>query len=142
MVRRTPRSTLIPYTTIFRYRFSELVAANKYSLKDGNGDAPDWIELRNTGNAPMNLAGWGPSDDPARPMQWTFPDTPLAPHDTLIVFASGRGEALRRFLVEDGAGTDARFWKLAQCLSALYPKSTDEKRWVDGVLARKKGLGL
>ncbi|MCH8150361.1 MAG: hypothetical protein IH987_20685 [Planctomycetes bacterium] len=63
-------------------------------------------------------------------------------HQCMILFASGRGEALRRFLVEDGAGTDARFWKLAQCLSALYPKSTDEKRWVDGVLARKKGLGL
>jgi hypothetical protein len=45
-------------------------------------------------------------------------------------------------LFEDGAGADARFWKLAQSLSALYPRGTDEKRWVDGVLARKKGLGL
>lgn len=63
-------------------------------------------------------------------------------HQAMILFAGGRGEALRRFLVEDGAGTDARFWKLAQSLSALYPAGTDEKRWVDGVLARKKGLGL
>jgi len=63
-------------------------------------------------------------------------------HQAMILFAGGRGEALRRFLVDDGAGTDARFWKLAQSLSALYPKETDEKRWVDGVLARKKGLGL
>ncbi len=63
-------------------------------------------------------------------------------HQSMILFASGRGEALRRFLVEDGAGNDARFWKLAQSLSALYPTGTDEKRWVDGVLARKKGLGL
>ena len=63
-------------------------------------------------------------------------------HQSMILFAAGRGEALRRFLVEDGAGTDARFWKLAQSLSALYPRDTDEKRWVDGVLARKKGLGL
>lgn len=63
-------------------------------------------------------------------------------HQAMILFAGGRGEALRRFLVEDGAGTDARFWKLAQSLSALYAAGTDEKRWVDGVLARKKGLGL
>ncbi|MCH8840530.1 MAG: DUF1156 domain-containing protein, partial [Planctomycetes bacterium] len=63
-------------------------------------------------------------------------------HQSMILFAAGRGAALRRFLVDDGAGTDARFWKLAQSLSALYPKETDEKRWVDGVLARKKGLGL
>ncbi len=49
---------------------------------------------------------------------------------------------VKRFLVEDGAGTDARVWKLAQSLSALYPKESDEKRWVDGVLARKKGWGF
>lgn len=63
-------------------------------------------------------------------------------HQAMILFAAGRGEALRRFLVDDGAGSDARFWNLAQSLSALYPTGTDEKRWVDGLLARKKGLGL
>jgi hypothetical protein len=63
-------------------------------------------------------------------------------HQSMILFAAGRSEALRRFLVEEGAGSDQRFWRLAQALSALYPKSSDEKRWVDGVLARKKGLGF
>ncbi|HNK14220.1 MAG TPA: DUF1156 domain-containing protein [Nitrospira sp.] len=63
-------------------------------------------------------------------------------HQSMILFATGRGEALKRFLVDDGAGKDQRFWRLAQALSALYPASTNEKRWVDGVLARKKGLGL
>ncbi|MBE2180627.1 MAG: DUF1156 domain-containing protein [Chthoniobacterales bacterium] len=63
-------------------------------------------------------------------------------HQAMILFATGRGEALRRFLVDDGVGQEAGFWKLAQALSALYPTGTSEKRWVDGVLARKKGLGL
>jgi len=63
-------------------------------------------------------------------------------HQGMILFAAGRSEALKRFLVEEGAGNDQRFWRLAQALSALYPKSSDEKRWVDGVLARKKGLGF
>lgn len=63
-------------------------------------------------------------------------------HQSMILFAAGRGELLKRFLVEDGIGKDARFWKLAQSLSALYPKECEEKRWVDGVLARKKGMGL
>ena len=63
-------------------------------------------------------------------------------HQCMILFAAGRGEALKRFLVEDGVGRDPRFWALAQALSALYPAHTDEKRWVDGVLARKKGLGF
>jgi len=43
----------------------------------------------------------------------------------MILFAAGRSEALKRFR------------RLAQALSALYPKGTDEKRWVDGVLERK-----
>jgi hypothetical protein len=60
----------------------------------------------------------------------------------MIYFSDGRGEALKRFLVEEGIGKDARFWQLAQTFSALYPSGSDEKRWVDGVLARKKGLGL
>jgi len=63
-------------------------------------------------------------------------------HQAMILFAAGRGEALKRFLVKEGVGKDARFWKLAQSLSALYAPGIDEKRWGDGVLARKKGLGL
>jgi hypothetical protein len=63
-------------------------------------------------------------------------------HQSMILFGAGRGEALKRFLVEEGAGRDQRFWRLAQALSALYPAGTEEKRWVDGVLARKKGLGF
>lgn len=63
-------------------------------------------------------------------------------HQAMVLFGAGRGEALKRFLVEDGVGSATTFWKLAQSLSALYPSGTDEKRWVDGVLARKKGLGF
>jgi hypothetical protein len=63
-------------------------------------------------------------------------------HQAMLLFASGRGEALKRFLVEEGAGRQGQFWKLAQSFSALYPAGSDEKRWVDGVLARKKGLGF
>lgn len=63
-------------------------------------------------------------------------------HQAMILFAANRGELLKRFLVDDGVGKDARFWKLADNLNKLYPSGTDERRWVEGVLARKKGLGL
>jgi len=63
-------------------------------------------------------------------------------HQSMILFAASRSEALKRFLVDDGAGRDAKFWRLALALSALYPSKCDEKRWVEGVQARKKGLGL
>jgi putative DNA methylase len=63
-------------------------------------------------------------------------------HQGMILFAAGRGEALKRFIVDDGVGRDGKFWRLAQALSALYPSGSDEKRWVDGVLARKKQFGF
>ncbi|MGK5091109.1 hypothetical protein WDW89_03720 [Deltaproteobacteria bacterium TL4] len=63
-------------------------------------------------------------------------------HQSMLLFGTGRSEALRRFLVEEGIGQDQRFWQLVQSMSALYPPQTEEKRWVDGVLARKKGLGF
>jgi adenine-specific DNA methylase len=63
-------------------------------------------------------------------------------HQAMILFAAGRSDALKRFLVEDGIGKDERFWRLAQAFSALYPAGTDEKRWVEGLMAKKKGLGF
>jgi len=63
-------------------------------------------------------------------------------HQAMLLFSAGRGDALKRFLTEDGIGLDARFWRVAQSLSALYPSGTDEKRWVDGLLARRKSFNL
>jgi len=63
-------------------------------------------------------------------------------HKAMLLFAHGQTEALRRFLVDEGVGKDSRLWRLADALSRLYPMNSQEKRWVDGLLARKKGLGL
>ena len=63
-------------------------------------------------------------------------------HQAMLLFSTGRTEALKRFLVEDGAGKDDRFWKLAQSLTSLYPKETDERRWVEAVQTYKKRLGF
>jgi hypothetical protein len=63
-------------------------------------------------------------------------------HQAMILFGLGRSDALQRFLSENGIGNEQSFWQLAQALSALYPVGTTEKRWLDGVLARKKSLGF
>jgi ribA/ribD-fused uncharacterized protein len=63
-------------------------------------------------------------------------------HQAMLLFASARGEALKRFLVDEGIGRQAPFWKLSQALAALYPTGSQERRWVEGVLSRKKGLGF
>lgn len=63
-------------------------------------------------------------------------------HQAMLLFGAGRSAVLKRFLVDDGIGKAERFWRLAQALSALYPSNSEEKRWVDGVLAKKKGFGF
>jgi hypothetical protein len=88
-------------------------------------------------NEAAEAAGWG---EVGAPQAGTT--TLDRVHQAMLLFGAGRGEALKRFIVEEGVGKQPQFWKLAQSLSALYPNGTDEKRWVDGVLARKKGLGF
>ena len=63
-------------------------------------------------------------------------------HQAMLLFAAGRSEALRRFLVDDGIGRDHRFWLLAQALVALYPNDSVDRRWAEGLMAKKKGFGL
>lgn len=63
-------------------------------------------------------------------------------HQAMLLFGHGQTALLGHFLNETGMGKNPYFWRLAQALSALYPSASDEKRWVDGVLGRKKGLGF
>lgn len=63
-------------------------------------------------------------------------------HQAMLLFAAGRSEAMRVFVNSPSVGGNQQFWMLSQALSALYPTSSEEKRWVDGLLARKRGLGF
>jgi hypothetical protein len=71
-------------------RISEFVADNRLSLRDGRGDASDWIELYNPNNTPLDMGGYGLSDRADLPMKWVFPATNMPAHGRMIVFASGR----------------------------------------------------
>ncbi|ABG53272.1 protein of unknown function DUF1156 [Trichodesmium erythraeum IMS101] len=63
-------------------------------------------------------------------------------HQTMLLHKTGRSEAVKRLLVEEGVGKDPRFWNLADALLRVYPQNVEEKRWLEGILARKKGLGF
>lgn len=68
---------------------TEFQASNGNTLEDAAGDAPDWIELSNTGDALLRIKGWYLTDDPADLTKWRIPATALLPDTRLIVFASG-----------------------------------------------------
>src|SRR5437764_9023039 len=69
---------------------NEIVAANDSGLMDENGDFSDWFELYNTGDAAVNLEGWGLSDSGKRPFQWVLHGANLGPHAFMTIFASGK----------------------------------------------------
>jgi hypothetical protein len=64
------------------------LASNDSLLFDLNGEDEDWIELVNTTNAPIDLAGFYLSDDPLDLMAWAFPaGTTIPANGYLLVWA-------------------------------------------------------
>ncbi|RKX39778.1 MAG: hypothetical protein DRP64_13815, partial [Verrucomicrobia bacterium] len=74
--------------------FSELMADNDNTLLDEDGDSPDWIELYNPSDSPVDLDGWYLTDDAMDPTQWSFPATHIAAKGFLVVFASDKDRAV------------------------------------------------
>jgi putative DNA methylase len=60
----------------------------------------------------------------------------------MLLFGDGSGDALRRVLLEPGYVQDPRFRRLAQALSSLYPATSQEKRWLDGLLGVMRQVGV
>ena len=69
---------------------SEVMAGNRGTIADEDGDYPDWIEVHNSGRQELDLTGFWLSDDPVNPMKWTFPSVKIAPGGYVLVLASGK----------------------------------------------------
>ena len=73
---------------------NEFMAANGKTIRDSNGDYPDWIELYNAGPDTVNLGGWSLTDSTNNLAKWVFPSTNLTAGSYLLVFASGKDRAI------------------------------------------------
>jgi adenine-specific DNA methylase len=128
------KARLLPVSERARHLFGkeEGDAPTKRKAKSKQLSFSDFLE-----DVEQSEGGWGAKNAPK------IGNTVLdRVHQSMILFAAGRNDAMKRFLVSDGTGQDQRFWRLAQALSALYPSGSDERRWVEGVMARKKGMGF
>jgi hypothetical protein len=79
--------TALSHATVL---INEIMASNRATLADEDGHFEDWIELVNTGSTPVDLTGWGLSDDPAAPFRWVFPQCSIAPGGLFLVWASAK----------------------------------------------------
>jgi hypothetical protein len=69
---------------------NEILASNTTVNVDEDGDYNDWVELYNAGTTPINLNGYGLTDDATLPYKWTFPATTMASHSYLLVWCSDK----------------------------------------------------
>ena len=69
---------------------SEFMAANETTLADEDGDFSDWIEISNSADQPLDLAGYYLTDNSQVLNRWVFPSVILDPGEWLVVFASGK----------------------------------------------------
>ena len=70
---------------------NEFLALNVNGIRDQDNDRSDWIEIRNTDTAPVNIGGWYLADSVD---QWQFPSITLSPNQHLLVWASGKNRAV------------------------------------------------
>ncbi len=69
---------------------NEVLASNRFTNLDEDGDSSDWVELLNAGSTAVDLTGHSLSDDRGEPRKWSFPEASLAPGAYLLVWCSGK----------------------------------------------------
>ena len=69
---------------------SEILADNENGIKDEDGERQDWIELYNSGDAPVCLKGWWLTDKASETTEWQIPDVTVASHGFFFFWASGK----------------------------------------------------
>ncbi|MEN6635979.1 MAG: lamin tail domain-containing protein [Clostridiaceae bacterium] len=110
---------------------NEVVTSNKRSLVDESLGTPDWIELYNSGTVPLDLSGYGVSDNLRNLHKFVVPEgTTLAAGEYLVLYATNATEDQTNPLITNfglsKSGdyifiTDAYFGLVAQMeIPALY----------------------
>ncbi|MDA3867460.1 MAG: lamin tail domain-containing protein [Salinivirgaceae bacterium] len=69
---------------------NEFMASNSSVIADEDGDYPDWIELYNTGDEPVNMGGYTLSDKEDKLFMWSFPDVEIGSRSFLLLFVSDK----------------------------------------------------
>ena len=80
--------SIMPSSSSGQLCVNEVVTSNSYSLVDQKLGSPDWIELYNPTSKPIDLEGYGLTDNIKNPHKYTFPSVAIPAGGYLIVYAS------------------------------------------------------
>jgi hypothetical protein len=87
---------------------NEFMARNSNVIADSFGEFDDWIEIHNTSNTALNLAGYFLSDGIGNATEFEFPAVVIPAQGYIIVWADGQPEQgnLHAFFGLSGDGDD------------------------------------
>ncbi len=105
---------------------NEIMASNRDTIADEDGDYEDWIELYNAGGQDVDLTGYYLSDDADNITRWQFPEGSIAAQGYLLVWASGK----------DRVGTEGQLhtnFRISRDGEPIFLVAPDGERVVDMV---------
>lgn len=68
-----------------KLKINEVCASNENCLSDPAGNHPDWVELYNAGEQPLDISGYGLSDGGKKLFKLTFPENTVVPANGYLV---------------------------------------------------------
>jgi len=89
-------------------RVTEFLADNESDLERSDGSTPDWIEVWNPNPLPLDLTGYGLSDNAMMPRLFVFPPTIVPGNSYLLIDASAQardGVLATGFALDRAAGS-------------------------------------
>jgi len=84
-----------PSSTMGQLQIAEFQSENLNTLDDEQFNSEDWVEIRNMGDAKVNLEGWFLTDDPNNLGKWEFPSLEVNADDEIVIFASEKNRHTR-----------------------------------------------
>ena len=133
---------------------NEIMPFNKGLIQADDGGFFGFIELYNDSETPVNLKGFGLSDDAQKPFRWVFPEMLLAPHSHITIWTSGKDRQIDEKSAHANFELNAddnvvvltsptRAWHTALLFEHMYdnisygrlPDGSDALYWFDGCTA-------
>lgn len=84
---------------------NEVLSANSCISLDDEGDRSGWVEIVNSGDAPVQLGGYGLSDQEEKRHQWVLPRFSLEPSKHLLIWCSGKDRVAPPSALIDGSNS-------------------------------------
>ena len=116
---------------------NEVMSSNSNTVQDNNGNYSDWIEIYNNSDSPINLNGYGLTDDDLLPFKWVFPNGILSAHQFLIIYASG----VSNFSNFQNLHTNFKISQSGEPITLTAPNGTLADHMVSTVIPPNVSLG-